>query len=168
MGGNTGTWALLRRTSVGGGQAPSTRHLAPWCSCVGVDRGFLASRWGVFGNSVESVGAAPARWCVWADGSCGGLRWAWARMWARMWAHKSRGAFSGGGGGALVGLLWATTNRPHRRGDDGMAGREGKDGVNERSHHRGCRIRSSLGLGDAHESSTRRPAKPRGFFDGKV
>ena len=47
-----------------------------------------------------------------------------------MLAHKSSGAFSGGGGafggafgGAVVGL-W----------DDGMAGREGKEGVNERSH----------------------------------
>jgi len=59
-----------------------------------------------------------------------GLPWAWARI----WAHKSSGAFSGGGGafgggggggdgGAVVGL-W----------DDGMAGREGKEGVNERSH----------------------------------
>ena len=53
---------------------------------------------------------------------------------ARIWAHKSSGAFSGGGGafgggggggdgGDVVGL-W----------DDSMAGREGKEGVNERSH----------------------------------
>ena len=36
--------------------------------------------------------------------------------------------------GVVVGLLWACGGQIDRREDDGMAGREGKEGVNERSH----------------------------------
>ena len=39
------------------------RHLARWCSGVGVERG-LASRWGGGCHSVGSVEPAPASFCV--------------------------------------------------------------------------------------------------------
>ena len=48
----------------------------------------------------------------------------------RMWAHKSRGAFRGGGGGAVVGLMGG---RIDRRGNDGMTGREGNEGGEQRT-----------------------------------
>ena len=48
-------------------------------------RGGLASRWGVFGNSVGSVGAAPVSFCVWVGKAapalgcyCDALQW-WSR-----------------------------------------------------------------------------------------
>ena len=68
--------------------------------------------------------------------------------------HESRGAFSGGGGGALVGV-WG---RIDRREDDGMSGREENEGEEQRTITQLMGLRWAWGRMWAHKS--------RGAFSG--